>query len=808
MAKQPSYEELEQRCRKLETKLKLLSDRQAASSKVDRETDAVQSSDDPDTVNLGQLAVDTLLDNIDDGIVMVDIQTKHLAALNSSICHMLGYSKEELLKLGVADIHPQSHLSRVIDAIEKQLSGDTPLAQEIPMLCKDGTIFYADVHSSPIELAGKGFLLGTFRDVTKRKRIEAALRESEEKYRALIMQSADCLLLHDLESNIVDVNPSACKTYGYSREELLGMKVSELDPDYAEREDEGSFWERFRLNEPYRFEARQHRKDGTIFPVEVTVTKILIRGKTHVMGLCRDITERKEAEEALRQSEEIHRSLMNNISMGVAMISSSMEISTLNRQMKAWFPWIDVSERPLCYRSFNDPPKDEICSYCPTCKTLSDGQVHESVTDTPAGEKTLHFRIVSSPILDKNGNVTSAIEMVEDVTEKMRAKEEREVLQAQLQQTQKMQAIGTLAGGVAHDFNNILTPVIIQTELALLNATDDGPVRNSLQEVLEAGYRAKSLVKQILTFSRQSKTERTPLVVAPIVKEALKLLRSTLPTTIRLEKHIEEETGNVVADPTQIHQVLMNLCTNAAHAMRKTGGVLKVSLSEIVVDGDEAQQHQSIGPGRYVRLTVADTGHGIDPSLRERIFEPFFTTKDRAEGTGMGLSVVHGIVKSYDGSISVESGVDQGSTFTILLPSVESTEQSVSIQDEDLPPGNELVLVVDDEIAMVKALEAMLTQLGYTVISRTSSMEALEEFKAAPEDYSLVITDQTMPNMTGVELARALLQVREDLPIILCTGFSDLVDEEKAKQEGIKKFILKPIIMKDMARTMRTLLDE
>ena len=650
---------------------------------------------------------------------------------------------------------------------------------------------------------GDVFKIAIFaRDVTDRRRSQEALRESEEKYRSLFENAQDAIFVADPQTGILlDVNQSAEKLTGFSRKELVGKHQTFIHPS-----DDSKFYHQEFCKSAERqgskfTEMLIQTKGGRHVPVEISSGgTIRLGGKRVHIGIFRDITDRKQKEKALRESEERFRDLVEMLPEAVFEADLEMNLNFANKRALALFGYTqqDMEKGLNGYDML--VPEDRKRALNNTERRL-EGEKLEAVEYQGVKKDGTTFPVLlhASPIVH-NGIVKGVRGVIVDMSE-------RRQMENRLRQTQKMQAIGTLAGGIAHDFNNILTPVIIQTELALLNTADDGPLRNSLQEVLEAGYRAKSLVKQILTFSREAETKKTPLVVAPIVKEALKLLRSTLPTTIRIEKQLEEETGNVLADPTQIHQVLMNLCTNAAHAMRETGGVLKVSLSEIDVDGDAAQQHQSIDPGRYVRLTVADTGHGIDPSLKERIFEPFFTTKDRAEGTGMGLSVVHGIVKSYDGSISVESGVDQGSTFTILLPSVESTEQSVSIQDEDLPVGNEQVLVVDDEIAMVKALEAMLTQLGYRVVSRTSSMEALEEFKAAPEDYSLVITDQTMPNMTGVELARALLQVRKDLPIILCTGFSDLVDEEKAKQEGIKEFILKPIIMKDMARTVRTLLD-
>jgi len=742
-----------------------------------------------------------LIEGLNEAIYRMSLPTGRYEYFSPAAKLVFGYSSEEFLNnpLLIKEIIHPDFIVYFEDRWRELLHGKVAPLYQYKILDPTGRERWITQSNTGV-FDDNGTLVaieGICRDNTEHKTMEEALRHSEDTARALLNASPEAAFLIELDGTVITSNAVTAQRMGARIKDIVGKSIYQFLPRDVAESRKKRVEEVIRTGKPLRFEDRRSGMivDQTVYPIlndQGDVFKVAV--------FARDVTDRRRSQEALRESEEKFRDLVKMLPEAVFEADLEMNLNFANKRALALFGYTqqDVEKGVNGYDML--VPEDRKRALNNTERRLR-GEKLEAVEYQGVKKDGTTFPVLlhASPIVH-NGVVKGVRGVIVDMSERRR-------MENRLRQTQKMQAIGTLAGGVAHDFNNILTPVIIQTELALLNATDDGPLRNSLQEILEAGYRAKSLVKQILTFSREAETQRAALVVAPIVKEALKLLRSTLPTTIRIEKQLEEETGNVLADPTQIHQILMNLCTNAAHAMRETGGVLKVGLSEIDVDGDEAQQHQSIDPGRYVRLTVADTGHGIDPSLKERIFEPFFTTKDRAEGTGMGLSVVHGIVKSYDGSISVESGVDQGSTFTILLPSVESTEQSVSIQDEDLPAGNEQVLVVDDEIAMVKALEAMLTQLGYTVVSRTSSMEALEEFKAASEDYDLVITDQTMPNMTGVELARALLQVRKDLPIILCTGFSDLVDEEKAKQEGIKEFILKPIIMKDMARAVRTLLD-
>jgi PAS domain S-box-containing protein len=395
-----------------------------------------------------------------------------------------------------------------------------------------------------------------------------------------------------------------------------------------------------------------------------------------------------------------------------------------------------------------------------------------------------------------------------DITEQKTAEQEHRDLERMLQQAQKMEAIGTLAGGIAHDFNNILSPILIQTEMALLDLPSDSLIRLNLEDVLDAGNRARDLVKQILAFSRQSEEERNPFKVGPVVVDALKLLRATLPVTIEIKQNIEAESDMVMADATQIHQVLMNLCTNASHAMQKKGGLLAVGLERVYLDASAATAIHELEPGSYLKLSVRDTGEGMDRITQERIFDPYFTTKKKSGGTGMGLAVVHGIVRSYEGAITVESNLGKGTTFCVYLPCLERESPMKAVETEPLPSGNERILLVDDEKAITDATQQMLERLGYQVVARTSSIEALEVFRLQPDSFDLLLTDQTMQGMTGEDLAKKVMAIRSDIPIVLCTGFSHNINEEKAKSMGIREFIMKPVLIREMAAIIRRLLDE
>lgn len=384
-------------------------------------------------------------------------------------------------------------------------------------------------------------------------------------------------------------------------------------------------------------------------------------------------------------------------------------------------------------------------------------------------------------------------------------------LENQLMDIQKMEAIGTLAGGIAHDFNNILTAQLGYTDLCLLDAEPDTPLSRRLSEIKKAGLRATELTRQILTFSRQNKFDLAPVQIKSIVREVIKLIRSTIPTTITIESEISPAAQNslVMGDATRLHQIIMNLCTNAYHAMREQGGTLRISLELVEINpGHPLIKNTALHSGNYLKLAIQDTGHGMEPQVRERIFEPYFTTKNRDEGTGMGLSVVHGIVKRFEGQIEVESEPGQGSTFNIYLPQVETdSELYKESAARPLLKGSERILFIDDEMIIAQMQEELLGNIGYKVTAITSSTEALRLFKAQPDGFDLVITDMTMPNMTGATLAGKILEIRPEMPIILCTGFSDSIDKEKARALGIREFLFKPLILGKMALTIRQVID-
>jgi PAS domain S-box-containing protein len=393
-----------------------------------------------------------------------------------------------------------------------------------------------------------------------------------------------------------------------------------------------------------------------------------------------------------------------------------------------------------------------------------------------------------------------------DITERKKAEVEKKNLETRLSQAQKMEAIGTLAGGIAHDFNNILATIFGYTELAKEGVSSGTQLEKYLEQVLIGANRAKYLVKQILAFSRQAQVERIPMKIQPLIKEGLKMLRSSIPSTIHIIEDIDFQSGTILADPTQVHQILINLCTNACQAMDGTGGTLAVSFQTKDIGLDE-QNTLDINPGKYAELTVSDTGGGIGVDVIDKIFDPYFTTKDVGKGSGMGLSIIHGIIKGYSGAITVESELGKGSNFHVFFPIIKEDAIPQMPETDKTPGGKERILFIDDEKLLAELGQATLEKLGYHVTVRCSSLDALITFKNSPNEFDIVITDQTMPDMTGSDLARQMLQVRPDIPIILCTGYSNLIDEHSAKNIGIKEFALKPLTKRMIGELIRKVLD-
>jgi PAS domain S-box-containing protein len=631
-------------------------------------------------------------------------------------------------------------------------------------------------------------VVGNIMDITKRKRAE----ERNERLSHILDESLNEIYIFDAKTlRFLEVNLGARRNLGYSIEEVTTLTPLDLNPEFTPE----AFAELIQPlhngeKDKVRFETIQRRKDGSLYPVEVHLQ--LVDGDvTAFVAIIIDITDRKRAEEVLRKSEEKYRSILESMKDAVYICSSDLRIEYMNPRMISRVGRDATSV--LCHKVIYD--SDEKCSWC-VFDQIQKGEHVEFELADPKDNR--YYFITNSPISHSDGSI-SKLTIFRDITE-------TKAIESQLRQARKMESIGTLTGGIAHDFNNILYMITGNAELALEDIPEWNPTHANLEEIKAAGFRAAGIVKQLLNFSRKTDQESKPIGAITVIKDALKFLRSTIPTTIEIHKHLPETDVTILADPIQINQILMNLCTNASQAMEKTGGILEITVEKETLTEDTAVSYHDLTSGDYLKIAVRDTGPGIDPEIIDRIFDPYFSTKEVGKGSGMGLAVVLGIVKNHNGSITVDSQPGKDTTFTILFPVVsEKPVMEVKTSDE-IPRGNETILFVDDEESIANMTHQMLERLGYKVETKLNPVEALELFKSKPDHFGLVITDMTMPQMTGVKLSEKLKAVRSDIPVIICTGHSSLVDEEKAKKLGIAAYIMKPIVMSDIAKIIRKVL--
>ncbi|MCB2180675.1 MAG: response regulator [Desulfobulbaceae bacterium] len=517
-----------------------------------------------------------------------------------------------------------------------------------------------------------------------------------------------------------------------------------------------------------------------------------------VIEYCLDVTERKKAEE------ERHKltTVIEQAADSIVITDKSGTIQYVNpcfEKVTGYSKEEAIGKNPRFLQSGSHDTN----FYRQMWNTLTSGKVWRGNLINRKKDGTLFEEEASiTPVLNKAGAIIHYVALKRDVTEQKK-------LEEQLNQAQKMEAIGTLAGGIAHDFNNILTAILGYSELILEELPEESMHRVYQEQIFKSSIRAKDLVQQILTFSRQTKQKRTPIFFHLIIKEALKLLRSSIPSTIEIREDINTKAGMVLADPTQLHQIVMNLVTNAYYSMRESGGVLAIGLNACQIEqNDHLLMALDLPAGIYVRLEVSDTGCGMDKQTQDKIFEPYYTTRATGEGTGLGLAIVHGIVKNYGGHISVYSEPGKGATFRVYLPQINAKHDTKPTANKECPHGTERILLVDDEAPIANMQQNVLKSLGYQIRSFTHSEELLRTFQDAPDDYDLIITDMTMPDLTGPELSQKLLAIRSDIPIILCTGFSELIDKEKAAALGTKGYLLKPFSKIELAEAVRKVLDK
>ncbi len=760
-----------------------------------------------------------LIETTGTGFVIVDEKGGVIDA-NLEYLRLTGRQNlDDVLGMSVIEWTAEHEKERNREAVRQCFEQGYVRGFEVDYQGPDGNITPVEVNATVVGMGGRKRILALCRDITERRRVEGDLRRNED----ILRRSQD---IARIGSYVLDVaqgtwtcTPVLEEIFGippdYPRDVhgwkgLIHPEEREVMLDYLLRH---VIRGRNRFDREYRIVRHNTKEERWVSGIgELEFDRE--GNTTRMIGTIQDITERKRAQDALRRSEAMYRLLAEKMDDIV---------------------WTTDLKLRVTYCS---PSVEKVLGY-----TLKE-RLHQSIMDglTSASRAVARDILVEQLRLEREGsadpgrsvkveleylrkdgsavwmeNVISGIRdasgrpvgfhgVSRDITDRKVAEKERKRLQDQLAQAQKMEAMGTLAGGIAHDFNNILMAIIGYSQLALDDLGQPDKAARELREVLKAGDRARDLVSQILTFSRKDETAYAPVAIRTIVQESLKMMRSMIPSTIEIRQNLAD-SGLVMSNPTKVHQIVMNLCTNAAHAMEEAGGVLEVGLKRVDLDDDMARG-LDLNPGPYLRLSVSDTGHGMPPEIAKRIFEPYFTTKDKGRGTGLGLSVVHGIVKSHQGAVVCRSTPGLGSTFEVYLPEIDSAQTPEESPVESIRQGGaEEILFVDDEPVLAELVEKMLGNLGYRVVTRTGSVEALELFREDPSRFDLVITDMTMPVMTGDKLAVKLMEIRPDIPVILCSGFSESISEEDARRLGIRQFVMKPLETRDLAAVIRKVLD-
>ena len=836
----PTYDELEQRVRDLERIVpsRALSGPSIGAGALD--IDSLRGAEaklgeseekfrlafytSPDAINLKRTAEQyrAIFENAVEGFFQSTPEGRFIR-VNHAFSKMCGYASPAEMVSDIKDIGDEHYVRRQDREVFRRLISERGVVEnfEHETRRKDGSTFWVSVSARAVRDEGGRILYfeGSHIDIDARKKAEKLLADAGEQYRSLFDTSTNAILIRNRAGIITMVNQAAVSLLAAaSADDLIGRAYLDLvhpedRPLSAERV-AGVFRMGLGQHEPgdgshQGIPPREHRMvalTGDVVDVESTGVAFPYKGEFFIQGIFRDISERKRAEEALRESEARFRTAFENAAVGITLVSLDgiyLEVNQTMARIIGYSP-ADLIGKPVA--DFTHPA--DLGRRSGFLSELIAGRI-------PSGKQERRFihrdgavvwtLIWASVQRDQDGNPMYFISLVQDITARKTADEDKRKLESQLQQAQKMEAIGSLAGGIAHDFNNILSAIIGFTELSMLS---EGAPVDYLREAMKAANRAKDLVKQILSFSRQTDDQRMPVHVGMVVTEIAKFLRASIPTTIDLRCTIDGRAGAVLSNSVELHQILMNLCTNAVHAIGERAGMVEIEAHGLDIGPENRDGFPDLDLGRYVRLSVKDSGQGIPSDIQERIFDPYFTTKEKGVGTGLGLAVVHGIVKKSNGTIRVESEIGKGSVFHVYLPQVDLSAAKPAEYPAIPRGGSERILFVDDEKMLVDVGEQILRRLGYDVVSRTSPLEALELFKARPTDFDLVISDQTMPGLTGDALASELMKLNPEIPVILCTGYSQMIDQRRVKEKGIRALVMKPILISELAGAIRAVLEK
>lgn len=775
----------------------------------------------------------SILNSAGEGIYGVDL-AGNCTFCNPECLSLLGFEKADQL-IG-RNMHDLIH--------HKRADGTSCPSEECPILLasqqgsklhdddsvlfrSDGTAFPAELRSYPQSKGGE--IIGTvvtFSDITQRKEADNQLKQAIEREKELanIVREAPLAIAYGYpDGRLANCNDAFSDLTGYSLAELQEIKWNDV---LTPTQWLSSEWDKLKQLNPdnrrVQYEKEYIHKDGTVIPIELTVTaKFNPAGEIiNFVGFISDITERKQAEATIHESHAILQAAMDCSPAGIAiadapdgtlryvndaglLIRGDRRESIVNgvdsNQYVSKWQLLDLDLKPL------DP--EEV----PLARAVLFGE--ESNRDFVIRDADEVDHIVAAkaaPIKEKSGKTVAGVVVFNEITERIKAEQERQALEKQLHQKHKMEAVGYMAGGMAHNFNNNLSIILGNLDLALMNLASDPDTAHLLGNAKTAVLRSRDLIRKIITYSRKGVQDKSTARLKDIIDETIGLITSTMPSSINIIRNdCEEDTEITInADPSQIQETLINLCNNAVQAMDEQGN-LTINLAAVKLKKADIPAMYEARPGLYAKLGIGDTGCGINPDVLDKIFDPFYTTKEAYEGAGMGLATVQGIVAQHNGLIKVESTPEKGTTFNLFFPIVSSGHDETASQGpiQEAYGGSETILYVDDDPMLIELSKRILTPKGYTVAALTDSTEALKLFSASAEEIDLVITDQTMPNLTGQELIQQIRQIKPDIPVILCTGYSSKVDEELAKTQGINAFLMKPIDTPYLPETVRRVLD-
>ena len=743
-------------------------------------------------VHASELRYRRLFETAQDGILILDAGTGQVVDANPFMKDLLGYSQEEILGKKLWEIGPFKGVAASKIAFADLQRSDRIRYEGLPLETKDGQLVEVEFISNAYLVDHARLIQCNIRDITERKLAEKARRESEDRYRTLFEHAPDGIVIANPESYYIDANASMCRMLGYQRDELIGLHASNI-VTAAETAQIAPALDMIKSRTDYQREWQFQRKDGSLFRADVIAT---LMPDGNLLGMVRDITDRKRAEDQIADQ----ASFLDKTRDAILDCDLEGTILFWNKGAERIYGWNsqEAVGRKVVDLLYATPELFEKNLDI----ILEKGELTGEVDHLTKDRHTLAVEVRRTLVRDNEGHPKSILAIITDITE-------RKKIEAQFMRAQRMESIGTLAGGIAHDLNNILTPIMLSIDMLKTTSSDPKTVK-ILQTIEVSAKRGADIVRQVLSFARGLEGQRIEVQPKHLLKDLESIIKDTFPKDIQLHFSVPNDTWTILGDPTQVHQILMNLCVNARDAMPH-GGSLTIDVENCVLDAQFSAMSPEAKPGRYVNISVTDTGSGIPPDVLDKIFEPFFTTKELNKGTGLGLSTVLAIVKSHEGIVNVYSEPGKGTTFKVYLPAMElSAQAKVNESDQTaLPRGNgEIILVVDDEASILVITSQTLQAFGYQVLTATDGAEAVALYAQRRNEIAVVLTDMMMPVMGGEAVIRVLTRINPAIKIIAASGLCANVNLARVPGSGVEHFLTKPYTAGALLKTLRAILEK